>query len=292
MATSQDLLSNDNSESGDTRAWLRNARRDAAARELHLLGDSDNAAAALAEEDFAQITDAANFLIADIDNRPELRAFVDAVIGATMGDPGFVEITDEELAKRLGRSTKSVQNYRNMFREVDAHGILIEIKDNWRDPISGASHPHAYKCKITALAVEAMQDARTSPQWTRGAEGRSKALEDAAARVAQGATLGALRKPKRRKEPTDAEVMTRKLRLATNAVLDAAKRRGMVRNPDDAELWDLRQAHVAALKEFDEVCGFDTGISTQDSYIRSMASEQVETQVETQQGEKVDTWYD
>ncbi len=277
-------LTPDNLELGDTRAWLRDARREAAARELHQLGDADNASDMLAE-DFAQATDAANFLIADIDNRPEMRAFVDAVIGATMGDAEFVEITDEELAKRLGRSTKTVQTYRNKFREIDAHGILIEIKDNWRDPLTGASHSHAYKCKITALATEAMQDARTSPHWTRGAEGRSKALEDAAARVALGATLGALRKPKRRKEPTDAEVMTRKLRQATNAVLAAANRRGMVRNPDDAELWDLRQAHVAALKEFDEVCGFDTSISTQDSYIRSMERGQVEGQVERGQVE-------
>jgi hypothetical protein len=292
MPAPQNFLSNDNSESGDTRAWLRNARRDAAARELHLLGESDNAAAALAQ-DFAQATDAANLLIADIDNRPQLRAFIDAVIGATAGEPEFVEITDDELAKRLGRSTKSVQVYRNEFREVDAHGILIEIKDNWRDPITHASHPHAYKCKITALAVEAIQEARTSPHWTRGAEGRLKALEDAAASVSLGATLGALRKGKKRPPRTDADVMASKVKMAANALRRAAQLRAMVKNPNWEMLQELRQTVVDALEEFDAAGEFGESISTQDSYIRSMETQppflQVETQVEGGQVEETST---
>jgi hypothetical protein len=218
---------------------------------------------------FARTTDATNLLISELDNRPELRAFVDAVIGATGGSSEFEKVTDQDLAKRLGRSTRTVANYRNEFRAVDRHGLLIEIKDHWRDPDTLESHPHQYKCKLTALAVEAVRNAQLSPQWARGEEGKLKALEDAAADVALGATLGAPRQPKKRKTPTDAEVMAGKLRQAANAVGVASKLRGMVRNPNFEQLWELRESLHAALEEFDEVCGFETRVSTQEQYKKS-----------------------
>jgi hypothetical protein len=271
MSLPKNLIPN-NSESDDSRAWIHKARREAASSN----GITDAPVVALAQ-DFALTTDAANLVIAYLDNRPQMRAFVDAVIGATGGEPYFVEITDEELAKRLGRTTKTVQNYRNEFREISEHGLLIEIKDNWRDPQTHESHPHAYKCKITALAVEATQNARQSSQWTHDRKKRLKVLEDASAKVSAGATLGALRKAKRQKKPTDAEVVTRKLRMATNAMKDAAKRRDMVKNPDFEMLWELRQEHLAALSEFDEAYGFT---SMQDR-IDQVETEQLEnTQVE------------
>ncbi len=263
MALPENLLP-DSPTAIEAREFWSRAKRAVAESELR----EPDAETALAET-FAIATDAASLLISDLDNRPQLRAFVDAVIGATGGDGDFVEVTDEELAKRLGRSTKTIQNYRKDFRKCDAHGLIIEIKDDWRDPVTFEPHAHAYKCKITGLAVEAMQDAQLSPFWSRGKEGKLKACEEAAARVALGAALGALRKPKKRKQAGDAEVMASKLRQATRALSAATARRAMVKNPDFDELWELRGALVASLGEFDAACGF---VSTQDQN-----TDQVET---------------
>jgi hypothetical protein len=232
-----------------------------------VIGADESAALA---QNFALTTDAASLVIAKLDNRPQVRAFVDAVIGATGGSDDFVEVTDEELAKRIGRSTKSVQNYRNEFREVDAHGFIIEIKEHYRDATTLESHAHRYKCKVTALAVEAMQNARLMPQYAKGNEGRLQALEDAAEDVTLGAIPGVLRKAKRRKMKSDADVVASKMRQAASAVDDAAKRHPMVRNPDFEQLWELRQSVLESLKKFDEAYGFASDISTLNTDQRSV----------------------
>jgi guanylate kinase len=224
--------------------------------------DDDRKSAELAEV-LALGTDAANFVIADLAACPGARAFVDAVMGATGGSDEFVYVTDKQLSDRIGKSTKTLQNYRNEFRAVKNHSALIEIKDNYQTP-EGESFPHRYKCKLTALAVEAMQNAQLSPGWSGDAEAKMRAMQQSAEIVARGASFGALTKPKKRRRPTDGEVVESKLRAAAKGLEDAARRRPMVKNPDFEQLHELRQAVLASLKLFDQAYDFAPATSIQD----------------------------
>jgi hypothetical protein len=176
------------------------------------------------------------------------------VIGASGGSNEFVEIPDEALAKRLGRSIKSVQRYRDEFRAWNEHGAIIEIKDNWRHPETHESHAHAYRCHVTQLAVETVLDARLSPEWDRN---RRKALEEAGQTVAESAPCFPPRKAKKRRKASDGEVMRRNLQQAAQLVDQATRLRGMVRNPDFEEVWQLRQELAEKLKALDEAFGFE-----------------------------------
>jgi len=209
-------------------------------------------------------TDAANFVIIDLASKcSTVRAFVDAVMGVTGGNDEFVFVTDEQLAARMGVSTKTVQVVRKKFMGVKNYSALIEIKRNFRDPKTHESFPHRYKCKLTALAVEAMQNAQLSPGWNGDTQAKMRAMRDAAETVARGASFGALTPPMKRRKQTDAEVVDSKLRASTAALEVAARRRPMVKNPDFDRLWELRQAHIAALAAFDEAYGFESNYSMQ-----------------------------
>jgi hypothetical protein len=205
--------------------------------------------------DFADVTDGASLSITYLNMSPHLRCFVDAVIGATGGLDEFVELTDEVLAERLGRSTKSVQRYRDEFRAWKDHGAIIEIKDNWRHPSTHESHSHAYRCHITQLAVEAVLDARLSPQWSRN---RNKAMEEAARTVAESAPCFPPRKPKKRRRVSDAETVARNLQQGAKLLKEAANLRPMVRNPNYDVLYELRRQLAEQLKAFDEAFGIES----------------------------------
>jgi hypothetical protein len=230
---------------------------------------AENEAVTLAQ-DFADATDGASLCITYLNMPPHLRCFVDAVIGASGGSNEFVEIPDEALAKRLGRSTKSVQNYRNEFRAWNEHGAIIEIKDNWRHPKTLESHAHSYRCHITQLAVETVLDARLSPEWNRN---RRKVLEEAGQTVAESAPCFPPRKAKKRRKASDGEVMRRNLQQAAQLVDQATRLRGMVRNPDFEEVWRLRQELATKLQALDEAFGFDTPTSTQKKEVRRVENE-------------------
>lgn len=103
---------------------------------------SDEAADAEVEKlalDFAETTDSFNFILARLvttsDKTPDLSLrvwdFLHAVIGATGGSMEFVEVTDDELAARMGSSPKTVQRARNELRTWPSHTKLVEIKEHW-----------------------------------------------------------------------------------------------------------------------------------------------------------------
>jgi hypothetical protein len=271
---------------------------------------AENEAVTLAQY-FADATDGASLCITYLNMPPHLRCFVDAVIGASGGSNEFVEISDEVLAKRLGRSIKSVQRYRDEFRAWNEHGAIIEIKDNWRHPETHESHAHAYRCHVTQLAVETVLDARLSPEWDRN---RRKALEEAGQTVAEAAPCFPPRKLKKRRKASDGEVMRRNLQQAAQLVDQATRLRGMVRNPDFEEVWQLRQELAEKLKALDEAFGFEPADVHVKTNVRSMDneapapisepsevsrrmdvetdSEGVETEVDTTHLDKVSTWND
>jgi hypothetical protein len=239
-----------------------------------LTGEDENDAldreAAILTQDFADTTDAASLLLTHLKFAPQLRAFVDAVIGAAGGSDDFVEITDEVLAERLGRSTKSVQRYRDEFRELKDHGAVIEIKDNWRDPQTLESHAHTYRVHIDKLAVEAMQNARISPEWNRDRRGRLKALEEAAQTVGDSAPCFPPRKVKKRRKPSDAEMLRRNLKQSAELIGRATALRPMVRNPDYDVLYELRRQLAEQIKAFDEAFGIESADVHANTDVRSM----------------------
>ncbi len=267
---------------------------------------AENEAVTLAQ-DFADATDGASICITYLNMPPHLRCFVDAVIGASGGSNEFAEIPDEALAKRLGRSTKSVQNYRNEFRAWKDHGAIIEIKDNWRHPETLESHAHSYRCHITNYAVETVLDARLSPEWNRN---RRKVLEEAGQTVAESAPCFPPRKAKRRRTVSDAETLRRNLQQSANLLDRATNLRPMVRNPDYAELYALRQQLAEKLQAFDEAFGLkaDFHVNTEEEHMENEApspssepsaepsrmevENEVERQVEGGVVEKVSTWND
>jgi hypothetical protein len=239
---------------------------------------------------------------------PDLRDLVDGIIGLTGGTDEPTEITDEVVAERIGCSVKTVQRKRNDFRAWSDHGAIIEIKDNWRHPETHESHAHSYRCHITQLAVEAVLDARLSPEWNRD---RNKAIQEAALTVAESAPSFPPRKVKKRRKVSDAEVLRRNLQQAAKLVERATSLRTMVRNPDFEEVWQLRQELAEKMKALDEAFGFESALVHLNTNVRSMDKDadhpspepsaepprmdtenEVERQVDTSQVDKMSTWDD
>jgi hypothetical protein len=233
-----------------------------------VVGGEDEATADIARMslDLADLTDGVSLTTTDLRLPLHLRAFVDAVIGATAGSSEFVEVTDKDLAKRMGRSTRTVQNDRKQFRAWKDHSSLIQVRDHWRDPDTGESHAHAYRCHVSGLAVDTAIEARLSPEY---AKDRSMALRKAAHVVTKEAANYPVRPPKMRKKPSDLELLRRNLRSAANSLKKAEAQRPMVRNPDFDELFELMKDVEDQMTAVRAAYGMPQ-ISTQELRIRSM----------------------
>jgi hypothetical protein len=269
--------------------------------------------------DYAEATDSTNFIIARFaatsDNFPDfskrVRCFVDAVIGATGGVDEFVEVTDEQLAARMGCSTKTVQNARNGFRSWPGHTKLVEVKEHWRHADTHESHPHAYRCHVTRLSAESTLDARLSAHYGAQPEGREKALKESARVTADSAKGFVVRPPKRRRRPTDSEMVANELKRAGELLQRAASRQPFARNVNPDELHDLRDELLTQLRAFEEAYGLEPSVSIQEDKERSMetpapaappddpdparrmeAESQVESEVESPQVESFSTCND
>ena len=224
--------------------------------------------------DFADVTDACNFILARYaatsekfyDPSKRVRDLLCALIGATGGAPDYVEATDEDLAARMGCSTKTVQVARNEFRSWPDHGKLVGIKDNYREPVEqgGKSHPHAYKVRLTLMSAAATADARL------GVDVRE------AARVEADSVAGFVnRPPKRKRKATDSEMVVREVEQAARSLERAVRRQNLARNVDTERLAQVRAQLLENLRMLDEAYGFDEGdsperfhpvVSTQNTY--------------------------
>jgi hypothetical protein len=214
--------------------------------------------------DFAACEDACNFILARYaatsekfyDPSKRVRDLLCGLIGATGASPDYVEVTDEDLAARMGCSTKTVQNARNEFRSWPDHAKLVGIKDNYREPLEqgGKSHPHAYKVRLTLMSAAATADARA------GVDVRE------AARVEADAVAGFVNRPPRRKrKATDSEMVVRETEAAANSLMRAVNRQGLARNVNTEKLAHARQRLVEMLSAFDEAYGFHPETSTQNT---------------------------
>jgi hypothetical protein len=240
-------LSSEQPQPSDGRAWIHDGRRERAERELRLVGRSDDAEATTAAllDDYGHTTDAASLLLAEQQCPPEFRAFLDAVIGAArVGSgradaTGLVEISDAQLARRAGRCTKWVQEWRNKIRgwQEDSNTEFIFIRDNYREP-DGTPHPHAYRVHIDELAAETVLEARRSGEWQRDPHG---ALEATARRVAESAPTFKPRKRRERAKRSNRAVMQTKIKQAARLLGEVADMIGFNDAwPEDEEVEGLR----------------------------------------------------
>lgn len=227
--------------------------------------------------DFADVTDACNFILARYaktskkfyDPSKRVRDFLCAVIGATGGKSEFVEVSDKDLAARMGCSPRTLTYARNEFRSWPDHAKLLGIKDNYQTP-DGESHSHAYLCRLTMMSAAATADARL-------VSGERGDVIAEAARVEADSVPGYVnRPPKRRKKATDSQMVARELKHAAETLRKATARKPLARHVDRHELAELRRELAESLAAFDEAYGFHSGLSTQDTYTEQLETEECE----------------
>lgn len=161
--------------------------------------------------DYAHATASANFLLAGWMLPPELRAFVDALVGAA-GERArraeWFKANDETIARHLGRSPKTVQRDRKEYlswAKREKCGV-IEIEDHYYDPETGETTPHRYRLHLGRLAAETALDARSSRHWHTNP---GVALENAAATVRKAHPIGKIHAARKRRSRADAETRIR-----------------------------------------------------------------------------------
>jgi hypothetical protein len=173
--------------------------------------------------DFGQATDAACFLLADVQCPPEHRAFVDCLIGVAGGRVDWFEASDEIIAMRAAKSCKWVQRHRDEFDAWQRENLctLIEVRDNFTDA-EGKRHPHRYRVHISRLAVETMLEARLDSLAFQKNPGL--AIERAARAKRDSVPNMPPRQRRGRKREPDAETTINKnLKMAATLIGNAAK---------------------------------------------------------------------
>jgi hypothetical protein len=219
--------------------------------------------------DFAHATDTANFLLAYDEFPPELRSFVDAIIGVAGSRTDEFPATDELIAERMGCSTRTVSRHREEFLQwqMEKGVTWIVIQDHYTDR-EGKRHAHRYRVHLHRLAVEAVEDARVSGEWFKNP---GKALNDAARAKRGSAPNMPARKRRGRKRETDARTtISKNLKTAATLLNEAAKLAGaielsrLVHNGEssfqlNAELIDRVRQNLEALSSNLNAKSEDTG---------------------------------
>jgi hypothetical protein len=179
--------------------------------------------------DFNLTTDAANFILADVECPIEHRPFIDALIGvAGQRNDDWFKASDKTVAARMGRSAKTVARHRDDLEAWQRANKItfVEIQDQYTDA-DGKRHPHRYRVHLSRLAVETVLDAQTSAQWRMNpgvamadaARAKRDSLPDMPSRTRRG----------KKREP-DAEAMIAKnLKTAATLIKKAADMREAVR---------------------------------------------------------------
>ncbi len=217
--------------------------------------------------DFAHATDAANFLLATDDFPPELRSFVDSLIGLAGSRTGWFSATDELIAERMSRSTRTVSRHREeFFAWQAAKGVTwLEVQDHFTDS-AGQRHAHQYRVHLHKLAVETTVEARGSAQWFANP---GIAIKQAAINKHTAAPNMQARKRRGRKREPDAVTLVRKkLRTASTLLREAAKLIGAIKLNNlmkgggssfqlDAELVESVRQGLDALSSNEEVKSLD-----------------------------------
>ena len=177
--------------------------------------------------DFAHATDATSFLLAFDDFPPELRGFVDALIGLAGSRTAWFSATDELIGERMNRSTRTVSRHREeFFAWQAAKGVTwVEAEDHYTDS-AGQRHAHKYRVHLHRLAVETAEEARSSAQWFVNS---GVAIKQAAINKRDAAPNMPARKQRGRKRDPDAETLIRKkLKTAATLLREAAKLIGAI----------------------------------------------------------------
>jgi hypothetical protein len=167
--------------------------------------------------DFGHTTDAANFLLADVECPPEYRAFIDALVGVAGDREDWFPASDDVIAERAGRSTKWVQRWRDDLTGWQRANRMtfIEIEDHYTD-MNGDRHAHKYRVHLSRLAAEIAQEARGGGDWSKNP---GKALAKAAKEKRVSIpTILPRRRRGRKREPDAEAVINRNLRTAATLI--------------------------------------------------------------------------
>ena len=163
--------------------------------------------------EFNLTTDAVNLLLAEVNCPTELRALIDALIGvAGKRKDRWFPASDEIVAERLERSTKTVQRYREQLIDWQEENRIafIEIRDSRMDE-EGKRHPHYYRAHISRLAVEIVQAAQDSDNW-RGNPGL--AIKDAAKQKLDSLPDAPKRQERKKLNPDPESIIAKSLKTA------------------------------------------------------------------------------
>ncbi len=167
--------------------------------------------------DFGHTTDAANFLLADVECPPKHRAFIDALVGVAGDREDWFSASDDVIAERADRSTKWVQRERDDLTGWQRANRMtfIEIEDHYTD-MNGDRHAHKYRVHLSRLAAEIAQEARGGGDWS---ENPGKALAKAAKEKRDSIpTILPRRRRGRKREPDAEAVINRNLRTAATLI--------------------------------------------------------------------------
>jgi hypothetical protein len=158
--------------------------------------------------EFAHITDATNFLLALLACPPELRSFIDALVGISgyrAGTPDWFKASDAEISQRVGRCETWVQQQRKKLLawQSQYNFVLVDIEDNQYK--AGEKIPHQYRVHIARVAAETLLDARQSTNWQK--RKFNEAMEDSAKTMLASLPEFFIHKKHRSSKVADAETM-------------------------------------------------------------------------------------
>jgi hypothetical protein len=215
-------------------AIARNAANEGTEKIILIAPDWENEVA-----EFNRTTDAASNWLSFYEMPPRLRGFVDAVCGLAGDCEDWFQATDLRIAKRMGRSTKTVQRDRDDFHnwQKEQNVTFIEIEDHFTDR-KGVRQPHKYRVHLSRLAVKAKATAQASSKWPIDP---ARAIEQAVKEILAQAPEMPSRKEHRRRAPSLEKSIESDLRRAANLILKSAN------NLKSAELLKLMRGYALPL---------------------------------------------
>jgi hypothetical protein len=209
--------------------------------------------------DFAHVTDATNLHMAAWEIPVEHRQFVYVLIGAA-GDRAataeWFDATDEILAERADKSTKTIQNWRRDYlawAKKENYGG-VQVKSNWMDK-AGKWHPHSYSVHIALVAAKTVLNAAHSDEW---AENPGKAKEEVAVLMRDSVPEVAPYEGRKGRRRNDASAsVTTDLKFACTKVKKAIRTQELTGNNlvPDAETISRYHELQALLKQFGDAFG-------------------------------------
>ncbi|MBA3804092.1 MAG: hypothetical protein H0X14_00025 [Acidobacteria bacterium] len=201
-------------------------------------------------------TGAANLLLVEHDFPPELRPFLDAVVGVCGDRQGeWFEANDELLASHADKSLKTISRWREKYAAwMKSKNIALVDIERHEFKKGETPKPHRYRVNFSQQVAETLLEAEKMPEWKTH---KGLALEESARNVKASDLLPreTTDRKRTRKARGDAEALiARKIRTAKTLVkksLDIYKATGKHATVD-AEAFAELDKMMAQLREIVE----------------------------------------